>query len=131
MVRRPLAPIVAVLAMCIAAGPLVLDRCLIGCHAEQEPSTRAAASTPHCHDAVKTSAGDRWQAASICNHDHGVSSAESTLKIRGGSPLEIMKAAAVEGRDALMPSRGMRATIAPGPPPGASDTAAFALPLRL
>jgi hypothetical protein len=122
---------VVVLALCIAAGPLAVDQCLISCHAAPESSTRAAASPPHCHDAAQTSAGDRWQATAVCNHDHGVASAESTFKIRPGSPLEKLHAAVAERRDASIPSREMRSAISPGPPPGASGTAAFALPLRL
>jgi hypothetical protein len=57
---------VVVMALAIAAAPLLLDACLLSCHAAQA----AAAGTPSCHHS--SGRGARVHAAPMaCSHDYG------------------------------------------------------------
>ena len=55
----------AVLAVAVAALPLMLDRCAESCDAHQS----AVASTPACHHATSTGT-HITQAPTSCGHDH-------------------------------------------------------------
>jgi len=102
---------VAVLALAVAALPVVLDRCAESCEAHHD----AVASTPSCHHA--TSAATRiGRVPAPCGHDHNstvVTSAQgSTVASRS---LDAM-VAAVEMPASLVPATSHRRVLTHTPP---------------
>jgi len=63
----------------LAAGPTLLDRCLISCHDESK-----SAAVPECHEHV-AQAGDGLSvhAVDACGHDHDGSPADTLTDARG------------------------------------------------
>jgi len=120
--------LVAALAIWLGAGPLVLDQCLVGCH--HDVSAVDTPSTPACHDAHQHSGGARWQATSVCNHDHSVASAETSAKGAPESPLKVVSP--VSGsHDAAPHAASSTLTVSDAPSPGGAPAAGFSRPLRV
>ena len=120
--------LVAALAIWLGAGPLVLDQCLVGCHSDVWAAE--ASSTPTCHDTHQDTGGTRWQATTVCHHDHSVASAEIAAKSAPGSPLKVMTPASGL-HDAAAPeasSSAINVSVAPSP---GGPAAGFSRPLRL
>jgi hypothetical protein len=57
--------VACVLLLSLAAGPMVLDRCLISCH--DQP---AAAAAPPCHQQPAVSDAPSIRGVGACDHDH-------------------------------------------------------------
>lgn len=68
------------LAMTIAAGPTLLDRCLISCHDE---STSEA--VPACHEHASPGDGLAIHGVEACGHDHDGSPADTVTDARGNA----------------------------------------------
>jgi hypothetical protein len=118
--------VVAVLALAVAALPLMLDRCAGSCAAHQ----RAVANTPACHHVSST--GTRiTRAPASCDHDHD------------GSAVAAVKSVAPTGRAfAFAAMAGSPVSIPPAahagvrgdrhfPPDSSPPPAGRVLPLRV
>jgi len=65
----------------IAAGPTLLDRCLISCHDESKSD-----AAPACHEhAAQPSDGLSVHAVDACGHDHDGSPADTVTDARGNA----------------------------------------------
>jgi hypothetical protein len=117
------------LTVWLAAGPLALDQCLLGCH--DDASTAAPAKTPPCHHADSERTGARWQPTAICHHDHSAASAETIAKNGAGSPLKLLHAAHLSHASHLSSTTSTRHERSATPPPGGGTASAFARPLRV
>jgi hypothetical protein len=129
-VRKPLLPVVAVLALFIAAGPVLLDGCVISCQARQDATTGAGRSG-HCHEAASSDAASVWQATGGCDHDHIALSAESAFQARSESSLSVPHVAVIGAVAAAPLGRGCGQAIVSSPSPHRWCSPAFALPLRV
>jgi hypothetical protein len=129
-VRKPLLPVVAVLVLFIAAGPVILDSCVISCQARQDANTGAGGSG-HCHEAASSDAASVWQATGSCSHDHIALSAESAFQARSESSLSVAHAAVIGGVAAAPLDRGCGQAMVSSPSPHRWCAPAFAIPLRV
>jgi len=119
---------VAALAIWLGAGPLVLDQCLVGCH--MDVSTAEAPSTPACHDAHQDGGGERWQATTVCDHDHSIASAEASAQAAPESPLKVVNPAS-GSHDAPAPPSPLAVSVSSQPLPAGAADAGVLRPLRL
>jgi len=68
------------LAVTIAAGPTLLDRCLISCH---DDSTSGA--VPACHEHTSSDEVLSIHGVEACGHDHDGSPADTLTDVRGNA----------------------------------------------
>jgi hypothetical protein len=121
--------LVAVLTVWLAAGPLVLDQCPIGCHGEL--STASSTATTVCHQTDHEDSGPLLQPAASCHHDHTVSSAETIAKTGSESPLKIVQPARGSHASSFLLTASTAVNLSATPPPGRATAAAFLRPLRV
>jgi hypothetical protein len=127
MLRYTRVVLAAVLAIAVAAVPLILDQCSAACEAHHE----SAASAPSCLHAATPTAVHVRHAPSSCGHDHDGSLITSDNGVTATSrPLVTNVAAlAIYIRPAIAISQGLR----PDAPPGTASTLLdrSSLPLRI
>lgn len=124
MFRATKTAVAALLALAIAALPLVLDRCAESCE------LHAIASTPACHHATSTGPHIK-QLPTPCGHDH---KGTTVAAAQGAAPTGRAFASiiAVGSHQTLMPSAAMSFRIRPDSPPDSTLTPGpHPLPLRI
>ena len=118
--------VAAILAVAVAALPLLLDRCAESCDAHQSALTAA----PACHHATSTGTHVTRLPAS-CGHDHDAT-ALTTAKTLAPTAAAFDLAAAVDHSLSVAPPPGADARLDPlRPPDTARALAARSLPLRV
>ena len=126
MLRVTRITVAAVLALAIAALPVVLDRCTESCEAHQH----AVANTPPCHHVAVT--GPKIsQEPSRCGHDHS-----GTPVVAAKSPAPTGRAfdsiVTVDSQPAVAPLPAASTRVRPHRPPDSSPTLdRRSLPLRV
>jgi hypothetical protein len=118
--------IAAVLALAVAALPLMLDRCAESCDAHQS----ARAATPACHHATTTGT-HVTTAPTSCGHDHN-GSAVTAVKSFAPTGRTFDFVIATGSQPSLLPPAATELRFDPHSPPDASPAlAGRSLPLRV
>jgi hypothetical protein len=126
MVRVTRIAVAAVLALAIAALPVVLDRCTESCEAHQS----AVASTPPCHHLTATGAQMSPEPAR-CGHDHSATPAVSA-KSPAPSERAFDSIATVDSQLTVALPSAASIHVRPDAPPDSSPSLdARSLPLRV
>lgn len=126
MLRVTRIVVATVVALTIAALPVVLDRCTESCEAHQN----AVASTPPCHHVAATGA-QISQAPSRCGHDH---SGTPVVAAKSPAPSEraFASTATVDHQPTVAPPSAASLRLRSDAPPDSSPSLdARSLPLRV
>lgn len=126
MLRGTRIAVVAVLALAVAALPLMLDRCAESCNAHQS----AVANTPPCHHTAST--GTRvTKVPASCGHDHNAK-AVTAAKSVAATDRAFALTATVDSQLSIARPVEADARVDPHSPPNSSPPlAGRSLPLRV
>jgi hypothetical protein len=127
MFRVTRGAVAGVLAIAIAALPVVLDRCAESCEAH----ANAVASTPTCHHV--TSTGTRISPVpSPCGHDHNGTAVTAAAKSFAptGRAFDSIAAFSAHVPEALLRSADLRVGLH-SPPHSSPSLTSHSLPLRV
>ena len=126
MVRATRTVVAALLALAIAALPVILDRCADSCDAHQ----LVAASTPACHHAASTGTHVS-KAPPRCGHDHNAT-ALTAAKDAAPAGRAFSVSVAIDHESAIVFALAGGLRVRPHSPPGSSPTIdRRSLPLRV
>jgi hypothetical protein len=126
MFRAARIAIAAVLALAVAALPIVLDRCAESCEAHRD----TIASTPACHHVASTGTHIS-QVPAACGHDHN-GTAATAAKSSPPTGRTFDSIVTVDSQRAAAPPAPAHLNVHPHSPPGSSSTfGRRSLPLRV
>jgi hypothetical protein len=127
MFRKSRVVLAAVLAVAVAAVPLMLDQCSATCEAHHD----SVASTPACHHTGTTTAFHVGHAPNSCGHDHNgtLVTADNGLTATSRPFVASVAVVAIPVNPALAISQHLRTHAPPGPESTLLDRRS--LPLRI
>ena len=123
---RVLRVLTLLLVAAVAAGPTLLDRCLISCHDESKGD-----AVPTCHEHASDAGGLSVHGVDACGHDHDGSPADTLTDARGNAVRHADVAAGTPHVSCSEPPRSAGASLHQGIDLRSSSPRQVLIPLRV